>query len=107
MDPMAGNTQKDDKVLPPNNIIVLSNRRQDENVGTSAGMGNTLLPLSHQNISEIVTAVIAAAFQNAQALPEGQYAASQPVTGYSYATCLPLRSIPVLCLALCWIKLRL
>ena len=65
MDPIAGNTQNDNKVPPLNNIIVPSDRRQDENVGT----GNMSLPLSRQDIPEIVAAVMAAAFPKARVLP--------------------------------------
>ena len=81
MDPIAGSTQKDNEFLPPNSITVLNDRRQDENVGTSAGTGNTSLPLSRQDIPEIVAAVMAAAFPKAKTLPEDQYTTSQPVTG--------------------------
>ena len=81
MDLIAGNIQKDDKVSPSNDITVPSNRCQDGNVGTSAGTSNMSLLLSHQDIPEVVTAVMAAAFPKAKALPEGQHAASPPVTG--------------------------
>ena len=76
MDPIAGEKQKDDKVLPPNDIP--SSRCQDEHVGISAGTGNMPLPLSQQNIPEIVAAVMAA---EQKVLLESQPATLQPVTG--------------------------
>ena len=81
MDPIGGNTQKDNEVPPPNDIIVPSDSHQDGHVGTSTSTGNTPLPLSHQDIPKIVTTVMAVAFPKAKALPKGQHAASQPVTG--------------------------
>ena len=60
---MDGSTQTDDKVPPPNDITVPSDRCQDENVGMSAGTGKTSLPLSRQDIPEIVAVVMAGPFQ--------------------------------------------
>ena len=98
MDPIVGEKQKDDKVLLLNDI--LSNRHQDEHVGMSLGNSNMPLPLSQQNISEIVAAVMAAAFPKTKVLLEGQPAATlQPVTGelqLADTTCLLFCSTMVL-----------